>query len=153
MMHLYSATPAFRPCLFESHAYFHPGGGTQYKRPYRDVPPTWVAKSASWYMGAPCKMQNLVSEWVHFSKFPQIWAKIGSNLRKCGKIGRFCSKFCPKLVRLIYEWIIFSWKIGIYMYGSTLKFCSGTSLPKPNLSTLPGFSWELKQHVHIPCLI
>ena len=25
-------------------------GGTQYKRPYGDVPQTWVAKSASWYM-------------------------------------------------------------------------------------------------------
>ena len=29
------------------------GGGTQYKRPYGDVPPTWVAKSASWYMNDP----------------------------------------------------------------------------------------------------
>ena len=28
------------------------------------------------------KMQNLVYEWVYFSKFSQIWAKIGSNLRK-----------------------------------------------------------------------
>ena len=27
-----------------------PGVGTQYKRPYGDVPPTWVAKSASLYM-------------------------------------------------------------------------------------------------------
>ena len=30
----------------------------------------------------PYKMQNLVYEWVDFSKVPQIWAKIGSNLRK-----------------------------------------------------------------------
>ena len=30
-------------------------GGTQYKRPYRDVPSTWVAKSASfnWCMNGP----------------------------------------------------------------------------------------------------
>ena len=26
------------------------GGDTQYRRPYGDVPPTWVAKSATWYM-------------------------------------------------------------------------------------------------------
>ena len=34
-------------------------GGSQYKRPYGDVPPTWVAKSASWYMNDPfikCKI-------------------------------------------------------------------------------------------------
>ena len=36
------------------------------KKPYRDVPPTWVAKSAFWYMNDPLKMQNLVSEWVGF---------------------------------------------------------------------------------------
>ena len=30
-------------------------GSTQYKRPYRDVPPTWVAKSASWYLNDPLK--------------------------------------------------------------------------------------------------
>ena len=52
-------------------------------------------------------MQNLVYEWVDFSKFGQIWAKIGSNLRK----------FWKKLVILfmVYEWVTFSWKIGICM--------------------------------------
>ena len=29
------------------------GGGTQYKRPYGNVPPTQVAKSASWYVNDP----------------------------------------------------------------------------------------------------
>ena len=44
-------------------AYKSPGGGgTQYKRPYEDVPPTWVAKSTSWYMNDYYKMQNLVYE-------------------------------------------------------------------------------------------
>ena len=42
------------------------GGGTQYKRLYGDVPPTWVAKSASWYLNDPLKTQNLVYEWVDF---------------------------------------------------------------------------------------
>ena len=29
------------------------GWGTQNKRSYGDVPPTWVAKSAFWYMNDP----------------------------------------------------------------------------------------------------
>ena len=33
----------------------------------------------------PYKMQNLVYEWVDFSKVPQILAKIGPNLRKFWK--------------------------------------------------------------------
>ena len=70
------------------------------------------------------KMQNLVYEWVDFSQFSQIWAKIGSNLRKFLKLGWFCSK----LGRLVYEWVTFSCKIGI---------CMGllsNSAAKPNLS-------------------
>ena len=31
------------------------------------------------------------------------------------KIGWFCSKFGPKIDWLVYEWAMFSWKIGIYM--------------------------------------
>ena len=31
-------------------------GGTLYRRPYEDMPPTWVAKSASWYMNDPYNM-------------------------------------------------------------------------------------------------
>ena len=52
-------------------------GGTQYKRHYGDVPPTWVAKSASWYMNeSPYKMQNLVYEWVDFQNFPKFEPKL-----------------------------------------------------------------------------
>ena len=54
------------------------------------------------YEHSPYKMQNLVYEWVDFSKFGQIWAKIGSNLRKfLEKKKEFCSKFDPKLDRLV----------------------------------------------------
>ena len=60
-------------------------------------------------------MQNSVYEWVDFSKFPKISAKIGSNLIKCMKNRWFCSIFGTKLVRLVYEWVTFSWKIGICM--------------------------------------
>ena len=41
-------------CIFVS--CFYMGGGDQYKRPFGDVPSTWVpgmeAKSASWYMNS-----------------------------------------------------------------------------------------------------
>ena len=62
-------------------------GGTQYKRPYRDVPPTWVAKSASWYM-IPYKV---------------------------AKFGIWMGWFFQKLSRLVYELVTFSWKIGFCM--------------------------------------
>ena len=60
-------------------------GRTQYKRSYGDVPQTWVAKSASWYI-VPYFIQNLTFEFVDFQKFSQIWAKNGSNLRKFEKM-------------------------------------------------------------------
>ena len=89
------------------------------------------------YEWSPIKCKNLVYEWVDFSKVPQIWAKIGSNLRKFWEKRWFCSKFGQKLDRLVYEWVTFSWK-NWYLYGSTFKFRGSTSLPKPNLSTPPG---------------
>ena len=61
------------------------------------------------------------------SKFEPRLAQISENF---GKIKWFCSKFGPNLDWLVYEWVTFSWKIGIYMYGSTFKFHGGTSLPK-----------------------
>ena len=50
--------------------------GTQYKRTYGDVPPPWVANSASWYEWPLIKCQIWYMKWVDFSKFSQIWAKI-----------------------------------------------------------------------------
>ena len=49
------------------------------------------------------KKPNFVYKWVDVSKFPQTWAKIGLDLRKnLGKMVWFCSKFCPKLSRLVH---------------------------------------------------
>ena len=67
-----------------------PGGGggycTQYKRPYEDMPPTWVAPPGIYqYINDPISMQNFVYEWVDFSIFSEVWAKIGLNLRKFEK--------------------------------------------------------------------
>ena len=39
--------------IWTNDPYSRVGGGTQYKTPYRDVPPTWVAKSTSRYMNDP----------------------------------------------------------------------------------------------------
>ena len=54
----------------------------------------------------PCKMQNLIYEWVDFSKFTQIWAKIGTDLRK------FWKKRVTALKKLVQNWS--DW----YMNGS-----------------------------------
>ena len=82
----------------------------------------------------PYKMQNLVYEWVDFSKFGQIWVKIGSNLRKFLKKLVILCKIWPK-IGPIGIWMGYFFLKNWYLYGSTFKFRGGTSLPKPNLST------------------
>ena len=84
----------------------------------------------------PYKMQNLVYEWVDFSKFGQIWAKIGSNLRKFRKKSVILFKIWPK-IEPIGIWMGYFFLKNWYLYGSTFKFRGGTSLPKQNLSTPP----------------
>ena len=81
-------------------------------------------------------MQNLVYEWVDFSKFSQIWAKIGSNLRKFWKNRPILLKIWPK-IGPIGIWMGHFFLKNWYLYRSTFKFCGGTSLPKPNLSYPP----------------
>ena len=60
-------------------------------------------------------MQNFVYEWVDFSSFSQIWAKINSNLRKFLKnqvilhkieqIGIWMGNFFQK--KLVFKWVYF----------------------------------------------
>ena len=76
----------------------------------------------------PYKMPNLVS--VDFSKFFQIWAKI---FKKIWKNRVILPKIWPK-IGPIGIWMG-HFKKKWYFYGSSLKFRSGMSLPKPNLST------------------
>ena len=64
-------------------------------------------------------MQNPVYEWVDFSQFGQIWAKIGSNLRKFWKkIGNFVKNLAQNwadwymngllfLEKLVFVWVYF----------------------------------------------
>ena len=63
-----------------------------------------VAESATWWM-TPYKIQNLLHEWVDFSKF------------SLQKILWFCSKFDPKSGQLVNEWVTFSCK---YFYSESL---------------------------------
>ena len=76
------------------------------------------------------KWKKLVYEWVDFSKFSKIWAKIGSNF---GKNPAIVLKIAP-----IGIWMGHFFMKNWYLYGSTFKFRGGTSLPKPNLSNPPG---------------
>ena len=85
----------------------------------------------------PYKMQNLVYEWVDFSKVLQIWAKIGSNLRKFWKNWVILFKIWPN-IGPIGIWMGHFFLKNWYLYGSTFKFHGGTSLLKPNLSTPRG---------------
>ena len=48
-MHCLYAYAAVQPIQLQSGG----RGSTKYKRPYEDVPPTWVPKSGSWYMNDP----------------------------------------------------------------------------------------------------
>ena len=59
-------------------------------------------------------MQKLVYEWVDFSEFSQIWAKIGLNLRKFWKYGVILLKIEPIgmngslfLEKLVFVWVYF----------------------------------------------
>ena len=76
-------------------------GGTQYKRPYRDVPQTWVSNQPLGILMTPYEYetQNLVCEWVDFSKFSQIWLKFKKILEKSGNFGQ-------NLVQIQADWYI-----------------------------------------------
>ena len=100
-------------CLVNRFHWYSADGGTQYKRPNGDVPPTWVAKSASSYMNDLLKMQNLkVNPYKYqfftikdtfiyqilgqiFSKMAHLFQNYGSNLGKFQKSESFCLKFGP----------------------------------------------------------
>ena len=78
-----------------------------------------------WYMNGSI-FQNL-------TKFEP---KIGSNIRKFWKKMVILFKIWPK-IGPIGIWMGYLFLKKWYLYGSTFKFCGGTSLPKPNLSTPP----------------
>jgi hypothetical protein len=124
------------------------GGGTQYKWPYGDVPQTWVAFSALWYINdplffysgismTPFSWSNLVYRWVVFSKFSQFFWKIGQF---CLLGAKFARKF-QKNPNIFGKF----WGFGIsmgqifkenwYIHGSTSDFPAAH--PYQNQSWVP----------------
>ena len=92
------------------------------------------------------KMQNLVDEWVDFSKFAQIRAKIGSNLRKFWKkISYFVQNLAQNsadwymngllfLAKLAFVWVYFQilWR---YIHTKTkLEYPPGQFLPQGKMN-------------------
>ena len=66
-----------------------------------------------------------------FLYLSQNWLKFKKILEK---LGDFAQNFAKKLGQLVYEWVTFSWKIGISWVF--FQICGGsTSLPKLNLCT------------------
>ena len=51
-----------------------------------------------------------------FQNFPKFGPKLAEIYENFGKIRWFCSKFGTKLLRLVYEWVTFSWKICICIW-------------------------------------
>ena len=109
------------------------------------MPLTWVAKSPFWYMNDPYKMQNLVYEWVNFSKFEPKLVQIFKKWKKLVIL----FKIWPKIGR-IGIWMGYFFLKNWYLYESTFKFRGSTSLPKPNLSTplgsYPSKFWHKYSH-------
>ena len=107
-------------------------GDTPYKfRPYCNVLQTWVAKSASWYITDPYKMQNMVYEWDNFHNSPKFVPKLIQILRK---IGWFWAK-SGLLYRLLfflgnlsYEWVYFQ---NSQCSGASLRHKSFSGLQHP----------------------
>ena len=92
-----------------------PGGGTQYKSGYRDVPQTWVAKSGrqvhqwvpffskTWYFDG--------SIFQNFLKFAPKWRKFGTLIGQLFKIFRNLrqngANFSEKFWFLVHGWVTF----------------------------------------------
>ena len=124
-------------------------GDTRYKRPYGDVPPTSVAKSASSYMNDPLHVYN-AKFGIWMGLFFKIFQNMSQNWRKFQNILE--NQVILLNIRLIGVWIIHFFLKNWYLYGSTFNFCGGTFLPKANLSTpwalsirkdnMPGTAWH-----------
>ena len=101
------------------------------KRPYGDVPPTWVAKSASWYINDPlCRNWYMNgSIFQFFQKFEPNWFNLRKlEEKKSGDFGQNLALWYMNgslfLGKLVYVWAKF-------------QISRGTFLPKQKLSYLP----------------
>ena len=120
------------------------GGGVLGTKDHGDVPLTWVAKSASWYINDSLFNAKFGTDiWMgQFLSFLSTLSQVGLNLRTFEKKSGNLVKIWPKmadwymnvsllLAKLVYAWVQF-------------QIPSGTSLPKPNLSyPRSGTSWAI----------
>ena len=80
--------------------------------------------------------QNLSQNWLKFKKILEKLGDFAQNWAPNWPIGKWMGDFFLK-----------NW----YLYGSLFKFCGGTSLPKPNLSTPQGsLFWRKSLSQHVP---
>ena len=122
----------------------------------------------------PYKMQNLVYEGVDFSEVPQIWAKIGSNLRKLWKNQVILLKIWPKigwymngslfLEKLVFVWVYFQipWRHiptktkleyppGQRTLLLALNLVKMLGVPKCKLMDLKAHNWQKWKRVFLTC--
>ena len=69
-----------------------------------------------------------------FPNLSQNWLKFKKIFEKSGDFAQNLGKFGPKLCRLVYKWVTFSWKIGICM-GLLSNFAAAH--PYQNQSWVP----------------
>ena len=109
-----------------------PGGGTQYKSGYRDVPQTWVAKSG-----------RQVHQWVPFFQKHDFDGSIFQNFLKFAPKWRKFGTLIGQLFKILaknYDFWYIDGSLFLqngYMDGWHFKNPSGTPLPRPKLSTPP----------------
>ena len=113
------------------------GGGTQYKRSYRDVPQTWVAKLASWYINDPLFYAKLIWMGGFFKMFPNLSHQNWLKFKKIWNHVTFV-QIWPK-IGPIGIWMTFSAKIGIWVH---FHIPSDKSQQKLNLNTPFKLVWR-----------
>ena len=94
---------------------YTPGGGTQYKSGYRDVPQTWVAKSGrqvhQWVPFFPKTWYFDGSIFQNFLKFAPKWRKFGTLIGQLFKIFRNLrqngANFSENFWFLVHGWVTF----------------------------------------------
>ena len=110
---------SFFPFPHLNHSVSIPGGYSVQKRPYGDVPPTWVAESASWYMNDPLEnakfgiwmgrcfkiSPNWSQNWLKFKKILEKSGDFAQNLMQ--NWSNWYMKGSLFLEKLVFVWVYF----------------------------------------------
>ena len=138
--------------IYEMRQPFLPGGGTQYKGGYRDVPQTWVAKSGrqvhqwvpffskTWYFDG--------SIFQNFLKFAPKWRKFGTLIGQLFKIFRNLrqngANSSEKFWFLVHGWVTFPSK-GVHGWVAFQKSQRHTPT-QTKVEYPPGHFWQFLHH-------